>query len=318
MHPLLKQPIKRGAIAVWLATAAALLGHAHNPVVRAQSADDQNSVTASDDETGELWFVELTSPPTVDGTSLAQVRREKAAFRASAAAARVQYTERYAFDTLWNGLTVRIAPRDFAALSRIAGVKGVYPVSTVTASQSQTVIEPQLFTAVRMTGADVVQSQLGYTGAGVRVAVIDSGIDYTHPDLGGCFGAGCRVELGYDLVGDAFSGPTTTPQPDPDPMDCLGHGTHVAGIIGAKAASGGGVTGIAPGVTFHVYRVFGCAGSSTDDVLLAAMERALADGVDVVNMSLGTSLTWPERPTAQAATRLVNKGVAVVAAVSRE
>jgi subtilisin family serine protease len=164
-----------------------------------------------------------------------------------------------------------------------------------------------------MIGADIVQSQLGYTGAGVRVAVIDSGIDYTHPDLGGCFGSGCRVELGYDFVGDAFTGPTSTPMPDLDPMDCSGHGTHVAGIVGAKAASAGGVTGVAPDVTFHVYRVFGCIGSTTDDVVIAAMERARAEGVDVVNMSLGSSLTWREHPVAQAATRLVNSGIAVVA-----
>jgi hypothetical protein len=79
----------------------ALLVHGQAPAANAQStAGDQNSVTASDDETSDLWFVELASPPTADGTSLAQVRQEKAAFRTAAAAARLQYRERYAFDTL--------------------------------------------------------------------------------------------------------------------------------------------------------------------------------------------------------------------------
>jgi subtilisin family serine protease len=295
----------------------ATLVRAQEPAATAQSTTaDQNSVAVADDETGDNWFVELASPPTADGTSVAQVRQEKVAFRRAAAAARLQYLERYAFDTLWNGLSVRVARRDVAALSRVAGVKRIYPVATVTASQTESVAEPALFTALKMTGADIVQTQLGYTGAGVRVAVIDSGIDYTHPDLGGCFGAGCRVELGYDFVGDAFTGPASTPISDPDPMDdCDGHGTHVAGIIGAKAASPGGVTGVAPGVTFHIYRVFGCVGSTTDDLLIAAMERALADGADVLNMSLGSLFTWRENPAAQAATRLVNKGIAVVAAV---
>jgi minor extracellular serine protease Vpr len=293
---------------------AALLVAMRRPIVSAQSGGgDQNSVAASTDETSDLWFVELSSPPIADGTSLAQVRQEKAAFRSAAAAARLPYTERYAFDTLWNGLSVRIDRRDLAALSRTAGVKRIYPVAAVAPSWTQSDVKPALFTSKTMIGADVVQSQLGYTGVGVRVAVIDSGIDYTHPDLGGCLGPGCRVEGGYDFVGDAFDG-TNTPAPDSDPMDCLGHGTHVSGIIGAKAASPAGVTGVAPGVTFRAYRVFGCVGGTTDDILIAAMERALADGVEVVNMSLGSVLTWRENPAAQAATRLVNKGITVVAA----
>ena len=117
-----------------------------------------------------------------------------------------------------------------------------------------------------MTGADIAQSRLGYTGRGVHVAVIDSGIDYDHPDLGGCFGPGCRVTNGYDFVGDDYdeeeSDPTwqPVPHPDADPDDCVGHGTHVAGIIGAN----GGVRGVAPDVTFGAYRVFGCTGATSD------------------------------------------------------
>src|SRR5204862_58319 len=81
----------------------------------------------------------------------------------------------------------------------------------------------------------VPHSDLGLTGRGVRVAVMDTGIDFDHPDLGGCFGRGCRVEKGYDFVGDAFNGDDLSPivAPDPIPDDCNGHGTHVAGIIGA-------------------------------------------------------------------------------------
>jgi minor extracellular serine protease Vpr len=305
--------------AVSIVIVVALLASVQRPIVSAQSPrGDQDSVEASDDETSDLWFVELSSPPTADGTSLVQVRQEKAAFRTAAAAARLQYTERFAFDTLWNGLSVRIDRRDIAALSRIAGVKTIHPVAMATALQTQRDVTPELFTSKTMIGADVVQSRLGYTGAGVRVAVIDSGIDYTHPDLGGCFGPGCRVELGYDFVGDGFNG-ANTPVPDPDPMDdCDGHGTHVAGIIGAKAASPGGVTGVAPGVTFHVYRVFGCTGSTPKDIVVAAMERALADGADVINMSLGNRFGWREEPDAQAATRLVNKGIAVVASAGND
>ena len=92
-----------------------------------------------------------------------------------------------------------------------------------------------------------------------------------------------------------------TPVPDPDPDDCNGHGTHVSGIIGAN----GGIDGVAPRVKFHAYRVFGCEGSTTADIMLAAMEMVLDNGADVVNMSIGTALAWPQYPTAKAADRLV-------------
>jgi minor extracellular serine protease Vpr len=73
--------------------------------------------------------------------------------------------------------------------------------------------------------------------------------------------------------------------PDNDPRDCEGHGTHVAGIAGAK----GNMIGVAPGITFGAYRVFGCNGSAADDVIVAALERALEDDMDVINMSLGSN-----------------------------
>ncbi|MGH8078779.1 MAG: S8 family serine peptidase, partial [Lysobacter sp.] len=72
-------------------------------------------------------------------------------------------------------------------------------------------------------------------------------------------------------------------------------------------------TGVAPNVDLGAYRVFGCDGSTTADIMLAAMERALDDDMDVLNMSIGSTYQWPEYPTAKAATRLVNKGVVVVA-----
>src|SRR5262249_6434579 len=254
---------------------------------------------------------------TADGTALAIVRAEKDAFRRAAAAALLTYQERASFDTLFNGLSVRVAPADVAKLRRIPGVAAIYPVDTITVPnpEPEPDLAPSLATALAMTGADIVHSTLGFTGAGVKVGVIDTGIDYDHPDLGGCFGPGCRVATGYDFVGDAFDNATnTTPVPDPDPDDCDGHGTHVAGIVGAN----GLVTGVAPGVTFGAYRVFGCHGSTTSDIMISAMERALADGMDVVNMSIGSSRQWPQFPTAQASTRLVNKGVVVVASAGND
>jgi subtilisin family serine protease len=178
---------------------------------------------------------------------------------------------------------------------------------------------PELAHALTMTGADVAQES-GWTGAGVKVGVMDTGIDYHHPDLGGGFGPGRRVVTGYDFVGDRYdaagSGGALIPHPDNDPDDCNSHGTHVAGIIGASGNPATGARGVAPGVTFGAYRVFGCDGSTSADIMVAAMERALADGMQVLNISIGSAFqTWPQYPTAVAADALVDAGVVVVTSI---
>ncbi|MBE0548527.1 MAG: S8 family serine peptidase [Rubrivivax sp.] len=168
-----------------------------------------------------------------------------------------------------------------------------------------------------MTGANIAQTA-GWTGAGIRVGIIDTGIDIDHPDLGGNGTNGstpfpsARVAYGHDFVGDAYDYYTSpNPVPDDNPDDCNGHGTHVAGIVGANGA----VKGVAPGVTFGAYRIFGCNGSVSDDIIIAALERALADGMNVVNLSLGSPHGWPQSPDAMAASRLANLGVVVVASI---
>ncbi len=272
------------------------------------------------DESPQRWFVELVGAPTADGGRLDGVRAEKNAFRASARAARLNYIEHYAFDGLFNGLSISVSRAQLSTLTRIPGVKAIFPVETIAMPQPGE-SSPELFTALAMTGADVAQNELGLNGSGIKVAVMDTGIDIDHPNLGGggtnggtAFPTG-RVIAGWDFVGNAFNAdpasPAYNPVPTPDanPDDCGGHGTHVAGIVGAN----GTVTGVAPNVSFGAYRVFGCSGSTTADIMVAAMERALADDMDVLNMSIGSTYQWPQYPTAQAATRLVNKGMVVVA-----
>jgi subtilisin family serine protease len=262
----------------------------------------------------DLYFVQLEAEPTSRGGHLGRLQAEHARFHDRARIAGVTLQERYSYARLWNGLSVHATADQIALLRGVEGVKAVFPVHTVTLDDvPDGNVTPDLFTALAMTGADVAQSTLGLTGNKVLVGVIDSGIDFDHPDLGGCFGAGCRVALGYDFVGDGYdsNGTGTLPQPDADPDDCAGHGTHVAGIIGANGA----VKGVAPGVTFGAYRVFGCTGSAGTDVIIKAMEAAESDGARVVNMSLGSAFAWPEAPEAQAANQLVNDGVVVVASI---
>ncbi len=272
------------------------------------------SVPVSGATVSNQWLVELTGPPVSDGGTLANVQQAQAAFRTAAAAAGIPYTERKAYNNLFDGFAITATRSAAAAMGTLKGVKAVYPDSVIALDPRSGTAEPDLFWAIQMTGADLVQNDLGITGNGVKVAVIDTGIDYNHPDLGGCFGPGCRVAKGYDLVGDAYNADTNpVPVPDPDPMDCAGHGTHVSGIIGASGDPlTGGVRGVAPGVTFYAYRVFGCVGTTSDSVMIDAMERALNDGAQVVNMSIGAAFGWPQWPTAMASDRLVKRGVVVV------
>jgi minor extracellular serine protease Vpr len=302
-----------------LAGSALLLSLAFSPV-RAEAPPEFLQA-----EGGNLWFVELVGPPVADGARPATVRSEKAAFKRAAAAAGVAFTERRSFDVLFNGYSVEIDAANRAKLTGVTGVKALYPVELIHAPTPEQAAgsAADMATALAMTGANIAQDTLGFTGAGIKVGIIDTGIDIDHPDFGGSGVNGttpfptARIVAGWDFVGDDYDAnpgnPTynPVPVPGPNPDDCNGHGTHVAGIVAANGA----VKGVAPEASLGAYRVFGCTGSSSADVIIAALERALADGMDVVNQSLGAAFQWPQYPTAQASDRLVNKGVVVVASI---
>src|SRR5690606_4135258 len=184
-------------------------------------------------------------------------------------------------------------------------------------------------------------------GAGVRVAVLDSGIDYTHFNLGGpgdqaltdecfagadsaptgecadLFGADApKVKGGYDFVGASW--PNGLLAPDPNPIDAGpagGHGTHVADIIGGRSADGTH-QGIAPGASLYALTVCSAVSTSCSGVaLLQGLDWSLdpngdgdiSDAVDIVNMSLGSSYGQDEDDSSFASDNLVHAGVVVVA-----
>lgn len=230
---------------------------------------------------------------------------------------------------------------DAARLTTIAGLPGVASLRPVVE------YELDLSDTVPAIGATAVQKN-GYDGTGVRVAVLDSGIDYTHEAFGGAgnlaayqaaYGMGltdakntttdglfptAKVVGGYDFVGEAWGKNDAKLAPDPDPIDCGpgvtagcagGHGTHVADIIA-------GVKGVAPGASLLIAKVCSAVSSSCSGVaLLQGMDFALdpngdddiADAVDVVNMSLGSSYGQREDDLSDASANAVRMGVTVVA-----
>ena len=130
----------------------------------------------------------------------------------------------------------------------------------------------------------------GYTGTGVKVAVLDTGVDNTHPDL-------ATQEVG----GKNFSG-------SPDDLDHYGHGTHVASIIaGTGAKSGGTYRGVAPGARILDVKVLGDDGSGDDSGIIEGMQWAAEQGADVVNMSLGSFDTPEVDPLEEAVNTLSAK-----------
>jgi len=263
----------------------------------------------------DRWFVELEGDPT--SLSSQSVGAQQATFRAQAAKQGIKYQEISAYQTLFNGFAVQASSSEMGRISQMPGVLGIYPIHRVDAPETtvdlNATVTPEMFYAKGMTGADIAQNELGLTGKGVKVGVIDSGIDVDHPAFKG------RIVAGYDFVGDDYGKDSKyVPVPDDNPDDCGGHGTHVAGIIGGydpgNSRDGRPFAGVAPEVSFGAYRIFGCGGSSYDDVILAAMERSVKDGMQVVNMSLGSAFdNWKETPLAKAADRMVKKGVVMVA-----
>ena len=312
-----------GMLSKFLRLAVTLLCIAGLAVAPAAAGDGSASgpIGGAANETATKWFVELSSPPAVKGTSKATLKAERDAFNANAAADGVKLTERYSYDSLWNGLSVSVAPTQVAALRSVPGVKAVYPVEALSLPPSESAGNNSidLKNAVGLTGADIAQTELGLDGSGVTIAIMDSGLDYTLPEFGGCFGPGCKVRGGFDLVGDTYNatpGPAfqPVPHPDADPRPC---DPNVADHADGRGHTADGqVVGVAPGAQLLAYKVFGCNGGTDSDVMVHAMELALADHADILNMSIGAAFTnWPQYPTAVAADNLANAGVTVVASI---
>ncbi|MGW6707644.1 S8 family peptidase [Streptomyces sp. NPDC054956] len=190
---------------------------------------------------------------------------------------------------------VSAAPGDAAALwealtDRDTGGRAAAPgIATV---WLDTVRSASLDKSTRQIGADKAWAA-GYDGTGVKIAVLDTGIDVTHADL-----------AGQVVAEQNFSRATDT-------RDRFGHGTHVASIAaGTGARSAGAFKGVAPGAKLLNGKVLDDGGSGSDSGILAGMEWAVAQGADIVNLSLGAPDTAQLDPVEAAVDKLsAEKGV---------
>ncbi|MBG0788012.1 MAG: S8 family serine peptidase [Anaerolineaceae bacterium] len=202
------------------------------------------------------------------------------------------------FTKVLNGFMLYVPAKMVNEIRAIPGVKSVsqapeYEINVAASSEVVRAID--------------VWEIAGYTGEGVTIAVIDTGIDYTHAMFGG---SGDPLEYsendpdiieegtfptakvigGYDFAGTDYTG-SNVPVPDDDPLDEGGHGTHVASIAAGYDIGFG--SGIAPGASLYALKIFGADGSTR--LTLHAIEWAmdplglghLGEPVDVINMSLG-------------------------------
>jgi subtilisin family serine protease len=252
-------------------------------------------------------------------------------------------TVRATYQSAYNGFSVRVSRASLTRLSNLPNVVGVFGVARS---------EPDNERSVPYIGAPQAWEDLGLTGAGINVGVIDTGIDYYHANFGGSGDPDdyanddssviepgtfptAKVAGGQDFVGDDYNAnnaATSTPHPDADPLDCGGHGSHTSGTAAGFGVLSTGATytgpynaatvssntwkigpGVAPEATLYAYKVFGCAGSVDNDIVVDAIDQAVADGMDVVNMSLGSPFGTKDGPEQDSITAASEAGTLIVA-----
>lgn len=253
-----------------------------------------------------------------------------------------------------NALVVRVPAAKVAALGALPGVVTVQPSHVV---QRDRATDDGAGGAGSAAASAAAFSAAGLLGDGLSIGIVDDGIDYLHADLGGAgspsaFASNDRTVIepgtfptqkvrgGTDLVGDAYdpSSPDpalATPAPDPDPLPCGDHGTHVAGIAAGLGVTASGrpyagpydassvaslaiAPGAAPHASLYAYKVFGCSEEADEAVILAAIDQAVADGVDVLNLSLGSPFGTADDLEAQALDNASLAGTFVVASAGND
>jgi subtilisin family serine protease len=291
------------------------------------------------------------------------IQKKQAGFMSGLKARGISATELYRTQKVYNGIWMRIDRKDLETLASIPGIKALHPMIPKKIDNTS---------SVTLIGAPQVWGGSGeYQGEDITIGVIDTGIDYIHTNFGGtgiyvgqnfttideavnAFPT-AKVVGGYDFAGDDYDADISyfsTPSPDPDPMDCNGHGSHVSGTAAGLGVLPDGSTyvedgadtyaalmdltsaeytakfrigpGVAPKAQLYALRVFGCEGTTnlTEQAIEWAMDPNgdgdLSDHLDVINMSLGSSYGSEYDTSAVASNNAALAGVIVVASAGNE
>lgn len=233
------------------------------------------------------------------------------------------YRVKHTYKNSLNGVALTLPANQVKSLLDSKVVKAVYSdykvqVEPPVQTESEEAKDQTKVDSIPFLNLDKLHDE-GYTGKGVKVGVIDTGVDYNHPDIKHAY------KGGYDFVDN-----------DNDPMETTyadwqkskkaeysngsayytDHGTHVSGTIAGRAENNSDykVIGVAPESDLYVYRVLGPYGSGTTAAILAGIDKAVKDGMDVINLSLGASINDPLYATSIAIDNAVLSGVTAVVA----
>ncbi|MBS4190420.1 S8 family serine peptidase [Bacillus sp. FJAT-49705] len=192
-----------------------------------------------------------------------------------------------------------------------------YEVKVEPPVETEEGIDPQMADSIPQIGVDKLHAE-NITGKGIKVGVLDTGVDYNHPDLKEAY------KGGYDFIDDDADPMETTYEdwinagkPEyPGLVYYTNHGTHVAGTIAAQKKNDVdyAVKGVAPEVDLYAYRVLGPWGGGDTAGILAGIDQAIEDGMDVINMSLGARTNDPLYATSVAVNNAMLTGVVAVVA----
>jgi len=283
------------------------------------------------------YIVQLSTEPVAQHTGsrrllhTAEAERHRATLRAEQATARariqvVHGRVRGAVENVGNLLFVDIPDADAAQLSNVPGVVRVLPVRS---------FHLLLDHALPLHKVPQAWAQVGISnaGAGIRIGIIDTGIDIAHPgfnDGGFTAPAGFPVadsndDLAYTnnkvIVARSYATYFPTHDPDSSAADHQGHGTATAMVAGGVMNAGplATISGVAPAAYLGSYKVFGTPGyndGAPEDAIITAMEDALDDGMDIISMSLGGDVAYELQFDIEAQILRVVRGAGVIAVIA--
>ncbi|WP_068787207.1 S8 family serine peptidase [Paenibacillus phocaensis] len=224
------------------------------------------------------------------------------------------------YENIFNGYSLTIPANEVEDLLKLPGVKAVYPNETVYATEEEEApAAPQ--DSVSFIGSGQFWEN-GVKGQGIKVGVIDTGAAKDHPDLAGAIPDGY---WGYDFVNEDQEPYETTyddflksgqPEFNSDGRPYYtSHGSHVSGIVAGRGIGKdelAGVKGVAPEAEVYAYKVLGPYGSGSTEDVIAGIERAVEDGMDVINLSLGSETNNQRSADSIAVNNAMKAGVVAV------